>query len=385
MGRTRTESRQFLSETGTFFEYVEIVDPVDGLQYVLDSAHEIAYRIHVKVSVHASAAPQPCLAGKPMAGSLAGNIATLNEGLGSKIIDGLAVCGRRTTLTYPAGSAIFGNDRPVSTVSEDWASWEELGRLVSTSHTQPGIGVMIGSLKNLRLEEPDPSLFRPPANYRIVDESAEFTVPLETAKPSRQQPRSVTALTGMPYSAEQVLSMDEVLGDGTKLTHESSLARHFRDLAGRTRVDRGSMGVEIVDPVAGYSYRLDPVNEIAVRTPIEVKFGLAQAASAPPAGAGQPAREWLGEQTVDGMTTYGIRHTTTFPAGSAGADRPTKMVDERWRSPQLGIDMVSRISNPRASDFTMTVRNLTFAEPDAALFRIPDGYRVVDDPAFASR
>ena len=215
MGRSRTERRQFLAETGTFFEYVEIVDPVNGLQYVLDPAHDIAYRIHVALSVHASAAPPPCPVGKPMSGSTAGNIATLNEGLGTKIIDGLAVCGQRTTLTYPAGSAIFGNDRPVSTVSEDWTSWEELGRIVSTSHSQPGTGVIDASLKNLRLEEPEPSLFRPPASYRIVDESAEFTVPLETAKRSKQQPRNVTALTGMPYSAEQVLSTEEVLGDGT--------------------------------------------------------------------------------------------------------------------------------------------------------------------------
>jgi hypothetical protein len=141
--------------------------------------------------------------------------------------------------------------------------------------------------------------------------------------------------------------------------------------------------VEIVDPVAGYSYRPEAVNQVAVRSPIEVKFALAQAASAPSASAGKPTGEWLGVQTIDGMTTYGIRHTTAFSAGSAGADRPTKMVDERWRSPQLGIDMINRISNPRASDLTMTVKNLTFAEPDAALFRIPDGYRIVDDPAFS--
>src|SRR5580698_2803481 len=69
-GRTRTESRAFLAVTGKYFQYVEIVDPVDGLQYVLDPGHDIAYRMHVAVSARASAEARPCPAGKPSTGSL---------------------------------------------------------------------------------------------------------------------------------------------------------------------------------------------------------------------------------------------------------------------------------------------------------------------------
>ena len=161
------------------------------------------------------------------------------------------------------------------------------------------------------------------------------------------------------------------------------MAKYFRDVAGRTRVERVNAGVEIIDPVAGFSYRLDPEKQVAVRAPIEVKSALAQAASAPAASAPLPAREWLGTQTIEGMITYGERFTITFPAGSSGANRPTKNVNEYWRSPQLGIDMTTRIRTPRTPDLITTLKDLKFAEPDAALFRIPSDYRIVDDPAFA--
>jgi hypothetical protein len=300
------------------------------------------------------------------------------------MFDGITACGTRNTLTYPIGS-MFGNDRPVSAVTESWMAWDELGRMVYSSNSHPGSGVFIGSLKNLKLEEPDPSLFSPPAGYRIVDQSTEFTALWETAKPSKQEPRSVTALTGLPYSAEQVLSTEQTLDDGTKLVHESSSTKYFRDVAGRTRVDRGTAGIEIVDPVAGYSYQVDSEKQVAVRTPIKVKFAAAQAASMPDKSDSQPAREWLGVQTIDGVATYGVRYTITFPGGSSGADRPTKMVTEGWRSPQLGIDMMTRMWNPRTPDLTTRVKNLQFAESDAALFRVPEGYRIDDDPAFAQR
>jgi hypothetical protein len=102
MGRTRTEGRQIPRRDGCRFR-VHRDCRSRRWPYVLDPAHEIAHRIHVAVSVHPSPAPRPCLAGKPVAGSLAGNIATLNENLGAKIIDSLTVCGTRTTLTYPPG------------------------------------------------------------------------------------------------------------------------------------------------------------------------------------------------------------------------------------------------------------------------------------------
>ncbi len=65
----------------------------------------------------------------------------------------------------------------------------------------------------------------------------------------------------------------------------------------------------------------------------------------------------------------------------SGNDRPMAFVNERWTSPQLGIAMLSKLSNPRGGNSIATIKSLKFGEPDASLFRVPEGYRIVDEPA----
>jgi hypothetical protein len=53
-------------------------------------------------------------------------------------------------------------------------------------------------------------------------------------------------------------------------------------------------------------------------------------------------------------------------------------------TPKLGLPW-SRRSNPRTPNAASTLKNLRFGEPDASLFRVPEGYRIVDGPAVAAQ
>jgi len=73
------------------------------------------------------------------------------------------------------------------------------------------------------------------------------------------------AVTGVPYSAEQVTEHLQTLADGTRITQPSQKVMFYRDSQGRTRTERsfplrpgaaaagvaGPSLIEIADPVSG--------------------------------------------------------------------------------------------------------------------------------------
>ena len=83
-----------------------------------------------------------------------------------KILDGLAVEGRKTTTTIPAGQV--GNEQPITIVSEQWTS-TDLKVLVLTRHSDPRTGDSSYRLVNIVRAEPDRSLFMVPADYTVKD------------------------------------------------------------------------------------------------------------------------------------------------------------------------------------------------------------------------
>lgn len=89
---------------------------------------------------------------------------------------------------------------------------------------------------------------------------------------------SLQSITGRPYSAEQVTDRVQTLADGTRITQTPQTTKLYRDSAGRTRTEhiftpppglvmaRGPSFIQIVDPVAGYRYMLEPRNQTARRS-----------------------------------------------------------------------------------------------------------------------
>ncbi len=198
----------------------EITDPAAGYRYVLDPVNHVAHRIALQARPTAAAraasgfasggaagtAPQMQLLGgsggsyvtrtgvmsaavgpppqgvpiapgavvaRPPLGLQAGLAPQFTqESLGSQVIGGVLAEGMRTTTTIPVG--MEGNDRPLVNTTETWTS-PDLKTTILRITTSP-TGVNTFRIDNLSLTPPDPSLFMPPADYTVVDETGSFTI-----------------------------------------------------------------------------------------------------------------------------------------------------------------------------------------------------------------
>lgn len=217
-----------------------------------------------------------------------------------------------------------------------------------------------------------------------------------TVGPSRMLGR---ALTGAPYSGEQISEHVQTLADGTHITQQQNREKMYRDSQGRTRTERQLMAgmlqqagksgefilVEIRDPVGGSYYVIDDQNKVAHRFAIEERpapHPTAATQSNREAAAKRQA-EWttekLGTENMEGVAVDGTRQTRTVPIGEAGNDRPIVTTNESWFSPELRVSVLMKSSNPRSGDQTTRLTNISQAEPDASLFMPPAGYSVVDE------
>jgi hypothetical protein len=218
------------------------------------------------------------------------------------------------------------------------------------------------------------------------------------------------AVTGAPYSAEEVTEHVQTLADGTHITQPSPKTVFYRDSLGRTRIERtfplppgasGAAGpnmIEISDPVSGAHYTLDPRSRTArkmsfpsVPPPPPPGTTTSQRPAVPtpipalPASSSdsQPQRpqfshESLGTQTIDGVLAEGSRTTVTFPIGAVGNDRLITTVSETWTSPELKTVVLRKNSDPRNGESTTRLTNISRVEPDPSLFQIPPDYEIVD-------
>jgi len=135
-------------------------------------------------------------------------------------------------------------------------------------------------------------------------------------------PRSEEVVTNAPYSAEQVQEYTPASAAGTGDTKRYVIGRFARDSQGRTRSERAII---------------------------------------PPRPAGNI--ESLGSRNIDGVMAVGTRNT-----GRA-------LAIETWDSRELHVPIESTSSN----GYFMRLEKLSRAEPEAALFRPPADYQVVDE------
>ena len=244
---------------------------------------------------------------------------------------------------------------------------------------------------------------------------------------------------GAPYTAQAVTESVQTLSDGNRIVRKNT-AQLYRDAEGRTRREQtvGYIGpyaasgeetqtVFINDPVAGFSYILEPSSKTARKMPRrELRFkveeagegarqkaaqevlrkvevertynrmpgpgpdptvtGTAVIVNVPPAGEGatfmrhsskhEAKTEKLEARSFDGVTAEGTRTTVTIPAGEIGNEAPIQIVDEHWYSPELQVTVMTRHSDPRSGETTYRLTNISRAEPAAALFQVPSDYAV---------
>ncbi len=197
-GRTRREEN--FSGIGLFVingkqprGVVFISDPVSASDYVLEPENKIARRMPslppngittnkmfaMGIAVQApgeSGVQGVHVSGRPdvqsvrLSEDLGAQVAP--ESLGEQTIEGVVAEGKRTTTTIPAGA--MGNQRPITTVTEEWFS-RDLQVIVLSTTKDPRMGETTYRLTNIQRAEPPATLFTLPADYTVKDfEKPEF-------------------------------------------------------------------------------------------------------------------------------------------------------------------------------------------------------------------
>jgi hypothetical protein len=135
---------------------IEIYDPVEGVGYTVDTVHRRAGR--TAIARQLSGNPSTSL---PRSENFApGTPSPTVQLLGTEVIEGLVVEGTRR----PTGLELLAKGE-----EEIWFS-QELGEVIVMKRTNGLQGsILAWRLTNIDRSEPDPSLFRVPANYTIED------------------------------------------------------------------------------------------------------------------------------------------------------------------------------------------------------------------------
>jgi hypothetical protein len=191
-----------------------------------------------------------------------------------------------------------------------------------------------------------------------------------------------------PFTCTVTAEWTKVLEDGSTQT----LQNHrlvVRDSAGRIYQERRRLvpkdspsdvqRLEISDPAEHTKYFC--VTETHVCRLAD--YTGPEAASAQPMGQkedsfGTLLREDLGRTSVSGMDAIGTRETRTLKPGAIGNDSTISIVKEIWYSPQLGINLSVKRSDPRHGTQVFNVTDISTDEPTPKYFTVPAGYTVVD-------
>ena len=240
----------------------------------------------------------------------------------------------------------------------------------------------------------------------------------------------VAPVTNAPFSAKYTLeSVRQAPGPDGLVQKYTTTQTVYRDSLGRTREDvtmpappprspkQNADGTPvpppkapmeprtmtiIADPVANTITRLMPERKTAVVETVPADFFKHAMARDAMEAAGDMARHSgggsaadLGSKTFAGVVASGRRTTFSMPArggnGVAAEDAATAgaavdttakartMTHETWFSPDLKLEVSSTETGERGTRSDV-LTSLTKGEPDAALFKVPEGYTVKNAP-----
>jgi hypothetical protein len=200
----------------------------------------------------------------------------------------------------------------------------------------------------------------------------------------------IPSLPNAPFTATVNTEWIRQLPDGSTIILKNRRAI-ARDIAGRIFQERSSLvpdggqiesavsQIEISDPVSHELYICVPserVCQLKLFSPPDSPRSAA--AGAVRRGPGSPGLEDLGKQSIGGLETVGTRETTVIPTGAIGNNSPLLTNREFWYSPQLGVNLISRRQDPRFGSQNFEVTDIALGEPDARLFAIPSGSKILD-------
>jgi hypothetical protein len=226
-------------------------------------------------------------------------------------------------------------------------------------------------------------------------------------------------ITGSPFSADVVNEFTQTLSDGTRIDRKTT-GMIARDSLGRTRREMtppaigpfatsGAPTIILInDPVAHKQYSLNPKDKTARElgpSPRGGWMGREGKGNGGPGGhdghdgggpgargpkghdggpsggsggmrGGEPVTISLGTKTINGLTVSGTRTTRTIPAGAIGNEKAIEIVFERWYSPDLLTDVMTKRSDPFSGESVFQLTNIKREEPAASWFQVPADYKM---------
>jgi len=195
-----------------------------------------------------------------------------------------------------------------------------------------------------------------------------------TAQPSRTGAPAAGKPTIVPVSADVRTSRFAAGLDGVRQWSQET-GRFYRDSQGRTREETGST-VTIKDPTTHTILRLDTKNQTFQRSAAQP--APSQADSRQPSAAQSKqitsGRRSLGTAQISGVTADGQTFTVTSPSVKGG---PTHLrTVTMWLSTQVQLTVQTRVTDATGYEYSQMFTNIRAgAEPAAALFQVPAGYR----------
>jgi len=223
-------------------------------------------------------------------------------------------------------------------------------------------------------------------------------VVLGQASMSIQMNKPEAPVIGLPFSADQSVSMVQHLANGMEL--KSEIKGHvYRSAAGIERydgvmpptpdrpdpdtlayiIDRAKRSVVLLN----LKLKTATVEQLPENATVSVTFLPLQRSRT----GGQFIKPGdlvnldLGKRTQGMMTLVGKRVSGTIKTGSIGNDQPLVESTEVWFDPELKVKVNEVEQNPFSGERTFELSNIRGEEPDPALFAIPEGYTVKEKAA----
>jgi hypothetical protein len=137
-----------------------------------------------------------------------------------------------------------------------------------------------------------------------------------------------------------------------------------------------------VPPTAPGSLRSAPVPPVPPVPPIALIPGVNTMRFESTAHLGKGDTKSLGSKDFDGVKAEGKETSWTIPAGKIGNRNPIVVTSESWYAPDLQVTMYSRHNDPRTGESIYRLASIKRAEPQADLFKVPEGYDVKGRGAF---
>jgi hypothetical protein len=193
-------------------------------------------------------------------------------------------------------------------------------------------------------------------------------------------------VTGAPFSAESISEVVQTAVDGSHVKHTSTAVTIIRDPVGGVRYLMDSREIvarrELIPTAAsgqGGTAGSQPwsAKEAAIKVARQSVKSMLSTRSAAVSQTLHTDATPLGDQVFDGVTASGARVSAVVPAGQIGNDKPLTFSSEAWYSPDLGIIVMSKVSDPVSGDTNVRLTKLQRGEPNPDLFAVPAGYRIV--------